>query len=316
MQDNDKLGREETNQEQFTQNSDSHNQVEGGGEIIADISEGQLTLGGVSELLNMPSTYAGWVRYEDGVNLVSYWKKDDTHVYGSYKRLSINQQGARSFDRNPEVSISRTTLDQFGHTVSSYNSLISSTSPRHAMGHLRREMNKHPGNGDFNTPPELPQQIGIWSLTEDSWSQTIWETQNGEAEVVADQTHIDSKQSQGAASRYTIRYQEENLHPSGVDIVTDVGRTHAFEIAINTMQQLKVPAGECHAKRKALRQVKGVGSAKAESLLFLGIGTPTELADYITNDNGLNYSHRAAIDKLLTTTIEDSIIGGKVKANE
>lgn len=274
--------------------------------MIDDISTGQLTLGDIERLRNIPRVYNGWVRHDAGDDVLSYWKKDSGHVLGSYKRLTVHERGSRGFDNRPALTIKRTTLDEFGHVVSEYT-LYTNGSPQSIVQGLQQEMDRSPGNGEFESPPETPTEIGDWYLSTDGWEKTVWELNMGGAGIVAEQTHINPNRSRGLSTRYTIKYRGEKAS-GGIDVVTDVGRTAGFEIAVNTMQRVDVPLSECHAQQKALQQIDGIGPAKAESLVLLGINTPAKLSEFVCEEGDeVNHSHTKAVKKELTAVIRQHV---------
>jgi hypothetical protein len=205
------------------------------------------------------------------------------------------------------MSVRRTTYDQFGHNVGACYRTIRGSSPIQARRSLQKLLDQHAGEGEYESPPEMPTKIGEWELIDDSHDYTRWEYGFGEAEVIAEQTDISSRY-QSPAYRYVIRYREIDTYPDGTDIVTDVSRTPAFEIAVNTMQQLDVPVGDAQAKRESLQQINGVGPAKADSLLLLGVDSPNLLAAHISNEESVvNPHHEEAVEKILTTTIREHL---------
>lgn len=261
---------------------------------------------GYEEMEPLPERYNGWVRDDDG-DSIRYWRATSNHVQGAYECVSVSQHGTRSFDDAPSMSVRRRTYDQFGHNVGACYPTVGGSTPSQARRSLQKSLDQHAGEGDYESPPEMPTKIGEWELIDDSHDYIRWEYGFGEAEVIAEQTDILSRY-QSTAYRYIIRYREIDTYPDGTDIVTDVSRTSAFEIAVNTMQQLDVPVGDAQAKRKSLQQINGVGPAKADSLLLLGVDSPNLLAAHISNEESVvNPHHEEAVEKILTTTIREHL---------
>jgi hypothetical protein len=180
-------------------------------------------------------------------------------------------------------------------------------------------MDNHPGKGEFESPPEMPAVIGDWELIEQTHRESRWERGFGAAELIVEQTDVISQYC-STRYEYAVRYREIDACREAVDIVTGVPRQQAFEIGVHTLRQLRVPLSECQAMQDALQGVKGIGPAKARQLILLGIGSPSDLDEYLTavdDDRSLiNYHHSEAVDTVLTSQIRESMTAGDSQLEE
>jgi predicted flap endonuclease-1-like 5' DNA nuclease len=179
-------------------------------------------------------------------------------------------------------------------------------------------MDEFGGDSQFDSPPELPTKIGPWELTKRRFDQpediTVWEQGFGEAELIVEQTAMEVHY--GTTRRHTaVRYRE--IGAQGVEIVDDVGRTSAFEIAVNALRTVGEPLSECSQLRSTLETIHGIGPAKSRQLILLGITSTDDLADHIAADAPIiNHHHAQAVDTILTSSIRDAVGGGANTAGD
>lgn len=285
--------------------------------IRADHITGQVTLGGAFTMSrddpfsHLPTKHDGWVRHDGDTAVLAYWRAKSNHVNGRYERVSVTTTGwnKRSTTR-PQFTITKSTFNQFGHQLSGHSGRVSADDPARVWREVRHKMT-HSGDGEFESPPALPSAIGDWHLTIEKHEQradiTVWEQDFGRAEIIVEQTDIISQYC-NTKHQCRVKYREIDAYPDSVVIVEDIPRTAAFEVAVYIMESLDVPVGDCQARMEALQQIDGIGPAKAESLIMLGIASPAELAEHISNNSPtVNNHHSTAVEKQLTTLIRESV---------
>jgi hypothetical protein len=281
----------------------------------------QETIDSIDDLSGcFPQEYNGWTRYDEGRGIISYWRRRQAQSQReSYQCLRVSQVGER-YDGKPKMRIRRVPYDKFGHRDKRTYTIAEPT-PDRVVESLKREMDDHNGNGDFTTPPTIPTAIDEWELTIENRTPaavdgrdphnlvriTKWERGFGKAQLILEQTDIESHYSH-TNHKHTIRYREVDAYFDGVAIARDVPRTAAYEIAVYMMKRWDAPVSDLQARQKALQQIKGIGPAKAESLVLLGVDSPAQLAVHLQSDSPVvNWHHDEAIDKLVTTMIREEI---------
>lgn len=251
-----------------------------------------------------PASHAGWVQVEPhDSNLLEYWRRGSTHIAGQYERLSVSEL------RDGDLRLHQQGFDQFGHPLSGQT--LSQQPPRRIdwiWKQARKKMDERPSLGKFDSKPEIPPQVGSWdliSLKHEGDAQDVrWELGFGEATLILEELRIESYYSH-TKRPHELRYQEPDADPAVV--VSEVPRTSAFEIAVNTMRQLPEPVSRLHDHREQLQSVKGIGPAKSASFLRLGVTSVSELEDHLGDESPVNHHHSTAVGKLLTETIRDSV---------
>jgi predicted flap endonuclease-1-like 5' DNA nuclease len=252
----------------------------------------------------LPDEVSGWKKYSRNPdrNLFEYWKRGSTHIVGQYEQIAANELS------DGEIRICKRTYDQFNHLLNTRNLIEKEPEDADRLWRAAKQrMEEFPANEPFDSPPELPAEIGDWELVSESFEQplgvTTWERPFGEAELIAEQTDVISNYSH-TKRPHEIRYREPDTDTAV--IVEEVPRTSAFEIAINSLNALTAPLNQMSKEREALKSLKGVGPAKSRQFILLGITDPGELATHINADTSLvNHHHSEAIETLLTTTIRE-----------
>ena len=251
-----------------------------------------------------PTSHAGWVQVEPHEsNLLEYWRRGSTHIAGQYERLSVSEL------RDGDLRLYQQSFNQFGHPFSGQT--LSQQPPDRidwVWKRAREKMDERPALGEFDRKPEIPPQVGSWdlvSLKHEGDAQDVrWELGFGEATLILEELRIESYYSH-TKRPHELRYQEPDADPEVV--VSEVPRTSAFEIAVNTMSQLPEPVSRLHDRREQLQTIKGIGPAKSASFLRLGVTSVPALRDHLGDDSPVNHHHSTAIDKLLTETITDAL---------
>lgn len=253
----------------------------------------------------LPDTVAGWeqVEPEHDSTLVEYWRRGSTHIVGKYEQMAIREL------RDGTLRLIQTTYDQFRHQLTSRT--LAERSPdefNRVWNQARDRMDEYPATEPFDSRPALPNEVGNWVLTsrkhEGDARTTRWELDFGVAELVVEETRVESYYSH-TKRVHRVEYRE----PPALDheIVSEIPRTSAYEIAINTLQTIPRPVSELQAELDDLQSIKGVGPAKSKGLMLLGIRSPEDLSNHVENDTPLNSHHSEAVDKLLTETIRTEL---------
>lgn len=267
------------------------------------------------ELLNdLPEVYNGWVRHDSDGNgqCVAYWKARSTHCNGSYTELKAAETGDYKHTNQTEVSLIETVYNQFGHSVVSRSiTRWTITDSDRIRETAAGRMEAFPGEGEFESPPEMPVAIGEWELTKNEFDEVRWERDFGKAELIVEMSELDNQFYGRDKYKYAIRYRDVDAFSEGVEIVTGIPHAQAFEIAVHTLRHLDAPVSERQAAQKEMQNIKGIGPAKAKQFMLLGIGSVADLHDFIdaavVGETYLNYHHDEAVKPILTSEIRDSI---------
>lgn len=250
----------------------------------------------------LPRTVAGWARVEPerDETVVEYWKKGSNHVNGQYEQLRIRRL------RDGEFRLVKSSFDQFQHLLSSQT--INTWDDFDWLWETaQKEMDRFPANEQFDSKPELPEQVGNWELIDlsgaESLDKTRWELDWGSAELSIKETEFESHYSHTKRLE-KIAYSEPAFE---ITVATDVPRTMAFEIAIHTLEAVQQPLSELQQEQSRLQEIKGIGPKKAQQLILLGFTTPDALETFIKHGSEINHLHGDAVDKLLTETVRDEL---------
>lgn len=269
------------------------------------------TVGGVDAKVEslfgqLPEEVSGWEKHERDPeqSLFEYWKKGSTHIVGKYEQIVAKEL------RDEEIRVTKRTYDQFNHLLNTRTLIEKEPKDADRLWRTAKErMEEFPASGPFDSPPEIPVAIGDWELVTESFEQplnvTIWERPFGEAELVVEQTDVVAHYSH-TKRPHEIRYREPDT--DAVVVIGDTPRTSTFEIAINSLRALSAPLSEMGEQQDALQTVKGIGPAKSQQFLLLGITEPNGVAAHIKADSSpVNHHHSEAVEKLLTETIKDDL---------
>jgi predicted flap endonuclease-1-like 5' DNA nuclease len=232
---------------------------------------------------HLPEEVCGWERYSrnPGETLFEYWKKGSTHIVGAYEQIVAKQL------REGDIRVTKRTYDQFNHLLNTRNLIEKSPEDTRRLWRTAKErMNEFPSNEPFDNPPKMPEAIGKWELVserhEKPLEMTTWERPFGTAELTVEQVNVIAHYSH-TKRPHQIRYREPDTDAENV--VDDVPRTSAFEIARNSLNALSAPVIEMTHQQEALESVKGIGPAKSRQLLLLGITTPTDLKTHLETES-------------------------------
>lgn len=265
------------------------------------------TMGEERPFDQLPAEVSGWEQYNQNPddNHFEYWRKGSTHIVGSYERIV-----AKSL-RDNEIRVAKHTYDQFNHLLDTRTLVEKSAEDTDRLWEAAKErMERYPATKPFDSPPEMPSRVGAWELVSESHEQnlgeTVWERPFGEAEFIVEQTDVIAHYSH-TKRPHQIRYREPDTDAESV--IDGVPRTSAFEIAINSLRGLRAPLIEMGREHDALQSVKGIGPAKSNQLILLGIQTPRDLKAHLDSESPrINHHHEDAIEKLLTTTIREQFV--------
>lgn len=255
----------------------------------------------------LPEKVSGWEKHkrDPGQSLFEYWKKGSTHIVGEYEQVIAKEL------RDGDIRVTKRTFDQFNHLLNTRTLIEKSREDAARLWRTAKErMEEFPANEPFDSPPEMPTVFGEWELVserhEDTLEETVWERPFGEATFVVEQTDVVAHYSH-TKRPHQIRYREPD---TDAEVVVDgVPRTSAFEIASNSLSALSAPLSEMGSEKDALQSVKGIGPAKSDQFILLGITNPSDLKAHLEADSsGVNHHHGEAIEKLLTTTIREQFV--------
>lgn len=255
-------------------------------------------------LSEWPKSEAGWVQTEPhDSNLLEYWRRGSTHIAGEYERLSVSEL------HDGELRLFLQRFNQFGHPLSGQT--VSQQSPDHLdwiWRQAQEKMQKRPPLGEFDGKPEIPREVGAWdlvSLKHEQRDQTVrWELGFGEAELALEELRIESHYSH-TKRPHELRYVEPDSDP--VVVVSEVPRTSAFELAVNSMDGLPEPVSQLSSQQQQLQEVTGIGPAKSAAFLRLGVNSMARLASHLGENSPVNHHHSVAVEKLLTETIREAV---------
>jgi predicted flap endonuclease-1-like 5' DNA nuclease len=261
----------------------------------------------------LPSEVRGWFQYSrEDDSLFEFWKKGSTHIVGRYEQMLAKEMN------NGEIRLQIRVYDQFSHLINTRN--LSEQPPERAnhIWELAEErMNEFPSNQQFETPPELPAAINDWELITRKFERplniTKWEQPFGRAELTVEQTNVEAHYSH-TKRQHTVEYREPDTDTT--QVVSDVPRTSAFEIGMNSLNALTAPLSKMGAVQKQLQKVKGIGPAKSKQFILLGITTRNQLMNHIDANSPLvNHHHTEAVEKLLTNTIRDDLRKNNIRSS-
>jgi hypothetical protein len=254
------------------------------------------------ENADWPDGVAGWTRLDDESEFPEYWKAQSNHAAGGeYEQLKFFSQS------NGEISLIRTVWDRFDH-VKSKQTILSWGRDRIDVlqRNAREQMEQHPGNGEFDSKPSMPEAVGSWAkLPDDETGLNVerWMLGFGAAELTVEQTDMVCCYSH-TKRPHKIEYVEPDKDTEIV--VNGVPQTRAFEIAIEVMTSLSAPVSTLSAGKTDLQSVAGVGPAKSSKLLLLGITCIEELETCLA-DCPVNTHRQDAVEKLVTNRIADQL---------
>lgn len=264
---------------------------------------------------DLPSTYNGWVRYDrDRDNEVfSYWVVEPAGYTPQYICVTATYMKNSRSSLGPEIRVSKVRSDGFGHHQRSYV-LCERSADKFtqlwdtAASYMDERMERHTGSEAeaFEQPPGVPSTIGDWELVNDSTDVTEWSRGLGRAEITLEQDGWRSRYKTDKR-RYTIKYWD--IDTGDITVASDVSQTFAFEIALHTLRNLPDPICDMDTQRSALKEITGIGPAKTEKLLALGVTTPEAVATHIEAENSIvNAPHAEATDKIITSSIRDDVL--------
>jgi len=250
----------------------------------------------------LPETYNGWHRLNHDDVALEYWRSGSTHVSGRYEQLAVTET------TDGRYTLSKTVYNQFNHVITS-NQIIRGKKPADAgflWNRMKSRMGEFQGGEEFDGPPELPGTVGGWVLTErryegDNRDAVRWENQY--ATVTVEEMEIKDlycRTKREFAVRYETPEETENL-------VQEVPRTAAFEVAEYIMRQLKKPARDLVDLRTELASLTDIGPQRSLRLLRLGILDERDLAMCVSGTHLCNYHHTEEVQKVATTRLEDSL---------
>lgn len=218
--------------------------------------------------ITWPSTIAGWTRIDTESYLVAYWKPSSSHVHGSYTRVA-------AFEQDKTVRITRTSINQFGGTLSKTTiGTVSTSSPGLVKSTIQTTLEQAPANGTVSEIPQLPSAPGNWELQTDATGSHVgtvrWEHTTADAALTIVQAAHPHTHSSRLPS--TVRYEGElpRTDSESEDIVTGVPRTAALEVAMNTLTTLPAPLNSCHRLEK--RSKVSMGSVTQHLVAFFSQG--------------------------------------------
>jgi hypothetical protein len=253
---------------------------------------------------DLPAEVAGWCNQSPNSEYpLCYWKAGSTHVSGSYEQLA-------AAPRDDAFELINRSFDQFGHLLSTTTVSRTRTDFGVLFDKAIEYMERFPSSSEFVSKPSIPTTIGEWELTtvatEPPRNVTSWELEFGAAEFSLEQTGIESHYSY-THRPHTIRYREPDTDT--IEIVADIPRTKAFEIAVYSLKKLEAPVTSSLHPRERLQEIRGIGRKKSRDLLLLGMDSPSVLTEHLQTDTPIvNSSHEKAVERLLTGMIRSDLI--------
>lgn len=252
-----------------------------------------------NELGKLPETVNGWERDDTEKSIFAYWRAQATHVNGSFEAIVALPRPGRG-----EAWVVKQSFDRFGHRVN--QTAYTSRPPEQAdwvWESAERKMASHSGNNEFEQRPSLPETVGAWHLLADHEGrnrETTYDIDFGRAELHVEQVDIESHYSH-TRRPHRIWYADIDMTPDEKAVIVDnVPRLSAYEIAVHIMRNFSGNISN------SLEEIKGIGPAKSRQLSLLGITTPGDLREYLSDgDSAPNHDYAEAVDKLLTETIRE-----------
>jgi len=254
----------------------SHSDQADAGESAAQDQDGEQDGARASWPTAADAQAHGWGRVETEDNGPEYWKNTSTHVLGGATRLSI-------FSTSDGYTVTVTSHDEYGTLLSSKELTGRPGDAVDANRIASDYLSDYPGEDGDVTIPELSTTFDGWVLTRDTHDKTIWVSTNGDAKVSVVTAGFQSCYC-SAKRLFSVVYTEGGEENT---LVEEACETHALDVATHILDALPKPVGEIDHTRDALQRVKGIGPAKAHSLVQLGVTSVRDLAHHVRPDRDL-----------------------------